>query len=484
MAQSLRHGIVMSALALLVGVAVPACSSTSVDHSGPSASDESVGSLGLKLVTPGGVTVSTVHYTISGNGITPITGDIDVSASGATASVLVGAIPAGNGYSVTMSADGSGGNSCSGSTTFNVAAGTTVGVTVPLTCGAPTARGNGIINGTFNSCPVITSLIVSPLQLDVGGKINVSAAASDPDTGATLTYAWTSVGTGGSFVNAATATTQFNASAPGTQTLTVSVSDGKGCVTTLSGDVNVTTSAVCGNQIVETGEQCELPVGNTTGTATCTAACQNRVATCGDAFVQTGEQCDPPNGTTCSATCKTIVCGDSKTEGAEQCDPPVAGVCDATCKNITKVCGDGFVQAGEDCDPPNTATCDATCHTIDQCNTCTATECVNPLAACNSAPNAAGCSAILACVKSSNCADGSLNDGKECYCGAVDSDTCFNTADATIPQGACKGVIETAAATTNPSLIGQAFFKLASPVGAAFQTVSCQLGACQTQCGF
>jgi hypothetical protein len=306
----------------------------------------------------------------------------------------------------------------------------------------------------------------------------VSANASDPDTTDALTYAWTVVGTGGSFVDGAAKNTQFNASVAGTQTLTVSVSDGKGCVTTLGGDVVVTTTAVCGNTIVEAGEQCEPP-----NTAACTATCQNRAVGCGNGFVEAGEQCDPPNGTTCNSACKTIVCGDSKTEGAEQCDPPKAGFCSTTCQNVAAVCGDNTVQAGETCDPPNGTTCDATCHTVNQCNSCTTSNCSGANTACNTAANTTGCNAILACIASTGCAVGSLRDGAECYCGAgVDNDACFTGTDPTVPQGPCKGVIETAAATNVPLTIGQKFFVLTSPVGAAFQTTSCRLSSCQSEC--
>src|SRR5262249_16848729 len=71
-------------------------------------------------------------------------------------------------------------------------------------------------------------------------------------------------------------------------------------------------------------------------------------AVCGNGVVEAGEQCDPPNGTTCSATCQSVAaptCGDGKVNApGEQCDPPnVAATtygagCDAMCKTTPSLC--------------------------------------------------------------------------------------------------------------------------------------------------
>src|SRR5205085_2061200 len=66
----------------------------------------------------------------------------------------------------------------------------------------------------------------------------------------------------------------------------------------------VPNTAVCGNGVVEIGEQCDD--GNTADCDGCSAGC--RVERCGDGVVQCGEQCDdgPNNGTpgdACTATC-------------------------------------------------------------------------------------------------------------------------------------------------------------------------------------
>jgi hypothetical protein len=473
------YGGSIALLMTLAGVTIPACSSSLSDHSASSqTADEHSGSLGLDLTIGGGVVLSTINYTISGNGITPITGTIPVDAGGATASILIGALPAGTGYTVTLSSDDGKGTKCGGTASFNVTAAQTVGVSVPLTCGTATTRGNANINGTFNSCPEITSLIVAPLSLDVGGNINVSAAGSDVNSDP-LTFAWTAGN--GTFANPTAATTTYKCTVKGAQTLTISVDDGKGCVSTLNAAVNCTAASVCGNSVIEAsgGEQCDPPNGTT-----CDTSCQNIAVKCGNGIVQPSgnEQCDPPNGTTCSTTCTNIVCGDGKVEGAEQCEPPNTATCDATCKNVVAKCGDGKITPPETCEPPNTTTCDANCKSLtpDPCPICTAASCSGPATACTA--HEPGCDSVLACVKSSGCAVGSIRDGAECYCGTLDNDTCFNSFDATVPQGPCKAAINAAAGTTTPLQVGQVFFDTSTSVGAAMQEVSCQLRSCQVAC--
>lgn len=64
--------------------------------------------------------------------------------------------------------------------------------------------------------------------------------------------------------------------------------------------------AVCGNHIVEAGEQCDD--GNTVSGDGCSSTCQNETpAVCGNGMVEAGEQCDDGNTTSgdgCSSTCQ------------------------------------------------------------------------------------------------------------------------------------------------------------------------------------
>ena len=107
---------------------------------------------------------------------------------------------------------------------FDIIANQTTAVTVGLQCRASNNTGNANIMGTFNQCPTV-SFTASPLVASSpAGVINVSATGMDLDPMTTLTYAWTA--TGGSFAAASSATTTYLCSAPGQQTLTITVSDG------------------------------------------------------------------------------------------------------------------------------------------------------------------------------------------------------------------------------------------------------------------
>ena len=71
---------------------------------------------------------------------------------------------------------------------------------------------------------------------------------------------------------------------------------------------------VCGDGMIETGEQCDD--GNTTAGDGCSATCQTEPPVCGNGHVETGEQCDDGNtvsGDGCSSTCKIEVPGSTHT---------------------------------------------------------------------------------------------------------------------------------------------------------------------------
>lgn len=85
----------------------------------------------------------------------------------------------------------------------------------------------------------------------------------------------------------------------------------------------VPTQPVCGNNIVETGEQCDD--GNLISQDGCSSTCVSEF--CGDNVLQTMmlEQCEPPNTATCDANCQIISGGGGGT-------PPSPGL-PAHCTN-------------------------------------------------------------------------------------------------------------------------------------------------------
>ncbi|MBD3361595.1 DUF4215 domain-containing protein [Candidatus Woesearchaeota archaeon] len=97
--------------------------------------------------------------------------------------------------------------------------------------------------------------------------------------------------------------------------------------------------AVCGNGILEQGEQCDD--GNRMSMDGCSARCLTEY--CGDGIVQSplGEQCDDGNtysGDGCDSKCQTEYCGDKIVQDkiGEECEPPGTATCDANCKTITQ----------------------------------------------------------------------------------------------------------------------------------------------------
>jgi arylsulfatase A-like enzyme len=208
-------------LALGAGAQVVGCSSEPLNGVGI----DRVGTLGLNLDAAPGVTLNSVTYTITGNGFSK-SGTID-SSGAPTISGTIGGIPAGKGYTITLTAKSAeNGTVFTGSGTFNVTAGGTTSVTVHLTGTGSTGNGNVTVNGTLNVGPVINELTVTPLQVFVGNTITLNGVAKDPDNGpSALTYYWST--TGGVIDNPIAPNATLTSSVPGTFTLKLTVSDGE-----------------------------------------------------------------------------------------------------------------------------------------------------------------------------------------------------------------------------------------------------------------
>jgi hypothetical protein len=200
-----------------------ACSSPSPSPSSP-AGDEG-GSIAANLDLAPGVTVNSFSYAITGpNGFSK-NGVVDISHS-ATVSALIGPIPAGMGYAITVTAttaDGS--TTCVGSASFDVSAGNTTLVSLHAICHEPPHTGSVLVNGTLNICPVVDGVSANPADVAVGFPIALALAAHDTDSGPSpLAYHWTAPS--GSFSNASSASPTFVCTAPGPVTVTATVSDG------------------------------------------------------------------------------------------------------------------------------------------------------------------------------------------------------------------------------------------------------------------
>ena len=400
----------------LLSTAVTACGNKSVQ-------DDDEGTLSIHLHLGPGLDIDTFDTVVSGNGMTPATGTIDVSADDATVHTTIPGLPEGVGYRIELhgvSTDGA--TTCDGSSSFDIAAGAVTQTTVLLICNGATT-GSVVVDGVF--CPGLTSFSADPGSVPLGATIDVAAMARDLDTSddATPTYAWTA--TAGSFASPASGSTTYACSAAGTQTLTIKVS-------ATSPTRNVTACDVHGSATVT----CVAPV-------------------CGNNIIEAGEDCDPPNGTTCDASCHTI----------------------------SAFCGDGVINApGEECEPPNEPAtsygygCDASCRVTDSlCHACELTKCdalfgdAGAWGCANLSGTAkANCEALLSCIRTSHCA-AATQDAQGCYCGTAADLGCLTGS----ANGACKAQYEAAAGTTDPATIANVFTDPSSPVGLANNQITC-----------
>ncbi|MFZ1864522.1 MAG: hypothetical protein WAU39_09900 [Polyangiales bacterium] len=183
----------------------------------------STGNLSVQLELADGYSIDEVSYLILGGDMERMSGTIDTSAPGATASVEVYGLPPGDGYEIMMTATSTDGEtSCSGSAEFDVEIGTTTEVMVILSCKPPRRFGSVRVDGKLNLCAELTKAVVSPLQTSAGNSIDLFAQAIDLE-GDEIEFAWT--GTGGSFEDAAGAQTSYTCEQAGDHAVTITVSD-------------------------------------------------------------------------------------------------------------------------------------------------------------------------------------------------------------------------------------------------------------------
>ena len=210
------------ALWLWLGVTLVAAACTGNSSSVPCIADVQVE---LDIRTDAGgldLVIDAVAWTLTGNGMPPMSGLIDTSAPGATASVEVFGLGPGK-YTVELEARSEDGEtSCRGASMFDVAVGAVTEVGVLLRCKGAPQYGAVRVNGAFNRCAELTKAVVAPLQTSVGNDITVSSRGEDFE-GDPVEYAWTS--TLGSFDDSSAPATVYTCEELGEPQLTISVSD-------------------------------------------------------------------------------------------------------------------------------------------------------------------------------------------------------------------------------------------------------------------
>jgi hypothetical protein len=387
--------------------------------------------------------------------------------------------------------------------TFPVTSGTNTSIgDLPLTCTISSQVDNSgsamadvsvsTVNTTQNN--IVETFTYGPRTVNgksVGGQCTFPStiALNVANTNTAIHYSWTSTPDGTFALNTTNTAGTYTCQTPGNKQLTVTGTETVGGQTVTSSKqvtVSCAPCGVCGNGILEPGEQCDDTTAHCGQPGTANAC--KIIVTCGDNIVDPPETCDPPNGTTCNSLCQLgEPCGDGIIEAGEQCDNGSANsdtkpnACRTNCTNPK--CGDGVIDTGETCDPPNGTTCPATC----QCEgkSCVCLPCIRQSQ--DAAAQAQYCDVAPACVSVETCV---LNAGcfnplpAFCYCGTTDVAGC--AAASFTPVGPCHTEIRTGepSAQNNADALQQ-LFDFTSPTGVAFQIlndVNVNVPACQTLC--
>jgi len=309
-----------------------------------------VGAVGLALSLAANVTVSAVDYSITGNGITPRTGLINVSDAAVTPSLQVGGVPAGSGYLVALTASSvDGQTTCNGSGMVDVLANQVSLITVVMQCRATGTTGVITVGGGFNNCPSITSYSGAPATVAVGGSVTVSVSATDPD-GDALMFGWTAPS--GRFGDTGGPVTTFTCAANGPVTLTMTITDGM-CPTSITLPILCVpfcqvradgTPCDDGNACTRT-DACQGGVCVGTNPVLCTAldqchdagTCAGQTGLCSNPAVADGTSCSLRNA---SAACTAGACGLVACQpGFGDCDLLASTGCEVSLQSSVSNCG-------------------------------------------------------------------------------------------------------------------------------------------------
>lgn len=300
------------------------------------------GSLDVSLQLEGDVTIHEVAWVITGEGMEPMSGTINTSAPGATASVEVFGLPPGDGYTITMTATSvDGETSCGGSADFEVGTGISTTLMVMLNCKPAEDLGGVRVNGKLNVCTDLVKVTVSPLQTSVGNDIDLSALGEDYE-GDEFEYLWE--GSGGSIEDPNAADTIYTCEEVGNHEVRVTVSDDG--FDECNCDWTVAITCVDGS-----GSECEVDEDCDSGEICIDGACVP------DLECEVDSDCD--DGDLCTDdVCEQGVCSATDVECADE-NECTAGACNPE----TGACDFADVEDGTECDEGNGACIAGECKT-------------------------------------------------------------------------------------------------------------------------
>src|SRR5579883_539081 len=194
---------------------------------GAATAPDQVGAVGLTLTLPGGETIATMNWVITGpNGSSAIVqqGTVNVQNS-ATISFQIGGIPVGTSYAIALSGTSTDGSvTCGGTAQFSIAAQATTTENELLQCNGVRAEAGAVaVVGQPYGCAAWGTITVLPSEVAVGSFVTLAATATGSNPSA-VTYAWSAPS--GLLSAPSSAGTNFTCTAPGPVTLTLTVADG------------------------------------------------------------------------------------------------------------------------------------------------------------------------------------------------------------------------------------------------------------------
>ena len=141
------------------------CSSPGVSTAPPestvtpqgTASGDREGTIGMELTLPGGEQLNSVTWTLTNSSGVVIKKSTVMVTNSLTINILIGGIPAGSNYTLTLTGTTASGTvTCAGSATFNTTARMTTSVSIALQCNtAPPEAGSVAVTATTFNCATV-----------------------------------------------------------------------------------------------------------------------------------------------------------------------------------------------------------------------------------------------------------------------------------------------------------------------------------------